>query len=127
MKENNHKNIIKVLEIFENSDESQYWISMQWFDAKDLAQVIQENSYPLAEDVAKDYFKQMIDGLKFLHTLAIVHRDIKLDNFLLIKSIEENRDLIKFIDFGFSKVVDIKDGLAVCGSHCGIELDENYE
>ena len=35
------------------------------------------NSGPLPEDVARLYFKQLMDGLEHLHSLSISHRDIK--------------------------------------------------
>jgi len=37
----------------------------------------------LDEDVAKVIFKQIIDGIGYIHSKRILHRDIKLDNILL--------------------------------------------
>ena len=51
----------------------------------------------LKEDEGKYIFKQVVDGIYYLHSKNIIHRDIKLENLLL----DENKTL-KIIDFGFS-------------------------
>ena len=38
---------------------------------------------PLAEDICRYYFVQMLQVLKYLHNEKIVHRDLKPENFLL--------------------------------------------
>ena len=47
--------------------------------------------------------KKCIDILKELHKLNIVHKDIKVDNFMV------NNDKVWLIDFGFSKFVGKED------------------
>jgi serine/threonine protein kinase len=54
----------------------------------------------LKEDIASFMFAQIIDGLEYIHTKNVLHRDIKLDNILLTS--EGN---IKICDFGVSKLV----------------------
>ena len=53
----------------------------------------------LKEDIAKYFFKQLIEGLAYIHhSKLIVHRDIKLDNILL-----DANGKLKIGDFGVSK------------------------
>jgi len=50
----------------------------------------------LDEIQTKSLFLQIIEGIFYLHSKNIFHRDIKLENIII-----ENKSLIKIIDFGF--------------------------
>ena len=60
----------------------------------------------IKEDIAKHLFRQIIEGLEYIHSIGILHRDIKLDNILLTS--EGN---VKVCDFGVSKLVKLGDQL----------------
>jgi len=47
--------------------------------------------------------QSLIEGLQYLHSIGIAHRDIKLENIML--SIDGQNVVPKFIDFGLSKVL----------------------
>ena len=65
----------------------------------------------LSEIMAKNIFRQLIETIKYLHSIGIVHRDIKPDNILL-----ELDNTIKLCDFGVSK--EVKEGQLLTDS-CG--------
>jgi serine/threonine protein kinase len=44
------------------------------------------------------YFKNLLEGLSFLHHNGVFHRDIKPENVLLTADLQ-----LKIADFGFSK------------------------
>ena len=95
---------------------------MEWFEAEDMFNTLFRMKKPFVESVAKDYFRQMVSGLQFLHSLNIVHRDIKCENLLVGHNSDPNkRVLIKYIDFGLAKVVTdgMVDEKAYCLSHLG--------
>jgi len=52
----------------------------------------------LNETLAKYLFKQIIEGIGYIHSKNILHRDIKLENILL-----DDKGHIKIADFGVGK------------------------
>jgi serine/threonine-protein kinase Chk1 len=54
------------------------------------------NQAPYSEPICRFYFKQLIDGVAYLHSRALYHRDIKSENMLL----DENYNL-RLGDYGF--------------------------
>jgi serine/threonine protein kinase len=68
----------------------------------------------LSEDVVRDLFKQAVSAVHYCHRKGIIHRDIKLDNFLL--DISGDTPIVKLCDFGVSKVIQEGD---VMFEQCG--------
>lgn len=52
----------------------------------------------LYESQVKTLFKQLLSAMDYLHSINIVHLDLKLENILFV-----NKEDIKLIDFGFSR------------------------
>merc|ERR1719203_1332496 len=53
------------------------------------------------EEDACEATHQMLLAINYLHSHNVVHRDLKLENFLYEK---KDSDFLKLIDFGFSKI-----------------------
>ena len=66
----------------------------------------------LSESVSKIIFKQLIEGIKYIHKKHFVHRDIKLDNILI-----DLTNTIKICDFGVSRHFEDKNEILF--DHCG--------
>src|SRR5690606_38855597 len=49
---------------------------------------------------------QVARGLHQAHELGIVHRDLKPENVFLVWDEEDQRDLVKVVDFGIAKFLD---------------------
>ena len=94
LKNSYHINIIKMLDIKEDS--TNYYFIMEYCQNGELFLHIVNNKR-LDEKQASFYFFQLINGLNYLHTNKIVHRDLKPENLLLTK-----RKVLKIIDFGLS-------------------------
>ena len=63
-------------------------------------QRIRDNFKPLDQKIIIKIFKQLLSGIKYLHSKSIIHRDIKPDNVLL----DENNN-VKISDFGLAAIV----------------------
>ena len=61
--------------------------------------IIGSEEQKLDEDIARIYFKQILNAVAHCHQHGIAHRDIKMENILL----DETKQNIKLIDFGFAK------------------------
>ncbi|KXJ89414.1 kinase-like domain-containing protein [Microdochium bolleyi] len=65
-------------------------------------------------------FKQLCQGVNYLHNHGIAHRDIKLDNLLITKDSK-----LKIVDFGVSEVFSgVHPGLREAGGQCGVNMGE---
>jgi serine/threonine protein kinase len=52
---------------------------------------------PLSEPLCVIYIKQVLQGLEYLHSQGVVHRDIKGANILITK-----QGIVKVADFGIA-------------------------
>ena len=97
MKKLNHPNITKILEMFE--DDEYILISMEYINGGNLFSFVKKRR-KLSEKTAKFLFKQIILGIKHIHSHKIVHRDIKLENILI-----DLNNNIKICDFGIGRIL----------------------
>ena len=69
---------------------------------------------------ASDWFRQLLDGLQFAHTLGIVHRDLKPENVMIVET--PGGDELKVMDFGLAKVLDAGTGATELVSAAGTAM-----
>ncbi|KAJ3288982.1 hypothetical protein HK104_007824 [Borealophlyctis nickersoniae] len=108
-----HPFIVKLIEVIET--EQYIGMIMEYASGGELFEHILAHRY-LKEREACRFFAQLIAGVNYLHSIHIVHRDLKLENLLL----DGNRNII-ITDFGFANRSS-RDGesmlLTSCGSPC---------
>lgn len=92
-----HPSVVKLYETFETK--RHMLLSMELCAGGDLLNYVRKRK-KLDETSAKIIFKQIIEGLGYIHRKRILHRDIKLDNILL-----DGKGNVKIADFGVSKLV----------------------
>ena len=101
-----------VVKIYETFETSKYLIIiMEYVSGGDLLSFVKKRN-KLTEKSARYIFRQLINGLEYIHSQNIIHRDIKLDNLLL--DIHNN---IKICDFGVGKFV--KNRKEILYDQCG--------
>lgn len=100
MKLLDHPNIIKIVEVFRQAN--MLYLVMECCEGGELFDDLYDQ--PAAkynEEDANKLLRKMVGALAYMHANGLVHRDLKLENFIFTdKSIEKQ---IKLIDFGFSR------------------------
>lgn len=93
-----HDNIVQYLG--SNSDAEHFNIFLEYVPGGSVAAML--NSYgSLQEPLIRNFVRQILAGLSYLHGRDIIHRDIKGANVLV-----DNKGNIKISDFGISKRVE---------------------
>lgn len=96
-----HPNIVRFHSVYEAH--SKLCLLMECCEGGELYACLQKRGVFPDTDAATAT-RQMLAAVGYLHSLKVVHRDLKLENFLLER--EDNGSRLKLIDFGFAKVWD---------------------
>ncbi len=94
-----HKNIVEIYETFEEGGEG--FIVMEFVDGSTLESLFRDHALRgtwIPAEEAVDLFRQLLEGLVFAHSSALIHRDIKPSNLLISKL-----GVLKVADFGIAK------------------------
>lgn len=94
-----HKNVINLVDVLFNEVKQKMYLIMDFCvgSLQCMLDSTPSKKFPLSQ--VHDYFLQLIDGLEYLHSMRIVHKDIKPGNLLL--TLESN---LKISDLGVAEV-----------------------
>eukprot|EP00760_Papus_ankaliazontas_P011369 PhM_4_TR14737/c0_g1_i1/m.2004 len=93
-----HPHVVSVREFIVEGHEA--YIVMEWMSSSvtDLLRKIGKTH--LHESIIRSYIRQALEGLDYLHSHSIVHRDVTPNNMLVCKD-----GTLKLSDFGISRIV----------------------
>jgi serine/threonine-protein kinase len=86
---------------FGQADDGRLFIAMELIKGKTLYQLIQDEG-AFSIERTRRIGLQICDALEAAHTLGIIHRDLKLENVIVLDH-QPGRDLLKVLDFGLAK------------------------
>ena len=93
-----HKNIIKMYCSYTYNN--CLYNVMDFAEGGELTQLI-NSSENISEKKIKDIFKQIQEGVKFIHGKNVIHRDLKPNNILFL---DKEKNHVVIIDFGISGI-----------------------
>ncbi|MBN2145374.1 MAG: protein kinase [Candidatus Aureabacteria bacterium] len=113
-----HPNIVNVFDFSETDDGKHYFV-MDFVEGKSLKQILNDSGViPL--DKFFELSMQICDGIQYAHNKGIIHRDLKTDNIFVVALSHQN--IVKILDFGLAKAIDIPDADQLSVSSTGITL-----
>lgn len=96
-----HRNVIELVEVLINEEKQKMYLVMEYCvgGLQDMLENSPGRTFPQWQ--AHGYFLQLIDGLEYLHSKGIIHKDIKPGNLLLTLD-----GILKISDFGVAEALD---------------------
>ncbi len=99
---NTHPNIVNVYEFFEENNTA--YIAMEFLDGLSYKQYLAAAGGRVPAQVAVSVVVSVLDALKEIHKVGIIHRDVSPDNIFMVP-VEpgSNNFKVKLIDFGAAR------------------------
>lgn len=96
-----HKNVVELLDVLCNEEKQKMYLIMEYCvgGLQELLDHAPQKKLPLFQ--AHRYFRQLINGLEYLHSCGVIHKDIKPGNLLLTLD-----HTLKISDFGVAEQLD---------------------
>ncbi|XP_077449505.1 serine/threonine-protein kinase TBK1 [Stigmatopora argus] len=107
LKKLNHKNIVKLFAVEEESNTRHKVLVMEYCSCGSLYTVLEEssNAYGLPEDEFLIVLHDVVAGMNHLREYGIVHRDIKPGNIMRVIG-DDGRSVYKLTDFGAARQLE---------------------
>jgi serine/threonine protein kinase len=117
-----HPSIIRLLGTLE--DESTTVLVLPWAEGGSVIDLFENNASALPEDLVRKMAHKILNGLNYLHEEEIWHRDIKLDNILIMGPTFTGDNCV-LADFGFAK--SLRHGQRVQNRHGTLQYSSPEE
>lgn len=91
-----HQNVAEIMDMLQQEDNGTFLLVMEYVPY-DFFNVVMSGLLDVHE--INCYFKQLCNGMYYVHSMGISHRDLKLDNCVV-----SEQGVLKIIDFGSSAI-----------------------
>ncbi|KAF4520351.1 hypothetical protein B566_EDAN009874 [Ephemera danica] len=97
-----HSNVIQLVEVLCNEEKQKMYMVMEYCvgSLQGMLDSTPNKRFPVWQ--AHGYFWHLVDGLEYLHSQGVIHKDIKPGNLLLTLG-----GTLKISDFGVAEVLDM--------------------
>lgn len=103
----NHPNIVRLYDLFDTEDK--LYFVLEYMEGGALYQVLARDETHFSEERASQIIKDILQGLVYLHSKGIVHRDVKPENILTTSTKWPFQS--KLADFGLSNFMGNSEAL----------------
>jgi len=102
LKQLKHPNVVQLVDVLYNDEKQKMYLVMEYCvgGLQEMVDYQPDKRMPLFQ--AHGYFRQLVDGLEYLHSCRVIHKDIKPGNLLL--SLDQT---LKISDFGVAEQLDL--------------------
>lgn len=106
-----HPSILELYNYFE--DNNYVYLVLEICMNGELNRYLKANCKVLTEDEAQHFMRQIVEGMLYLHSHGILHRDLTLANLLLTRNMN-----VKIADFGLATQLTVPDEkhFTMCGT-----------
>ncbi|KAL3670030.1 hypothetical protein V7S43_005400 [Phytophthora oleae] len=98
MKKLNHRNVVRLVEVIDDPNSQKMYLVQEYVQHSLMEEVTQARR--LAEPIARQYMRDLLTGLQYLHFHKVIHRDIKPENILV-----SSDGVAKIADFGTARMI----------------------
>ncbi|XP_030565758.1 serine/threonine-protein kinase STK11 [Drosophila novamexicana] len=102
LKQLKNQNVVQLVDVMYNEEKQKMYLVMEYCigGLQEMLDHAPEKKMPLYQ--AHRYFQQLVNGLEYLHSCRVIHKDIKPGNLLLTLD-----QTLKISDFGVAEQLDM--------------------
>lgn len=102
LKQLKHQNVVQLVDVLYNDEKQKMYLVMEYCigGLQEMLDYAPDKKMPLYQ--AHTYFLQLVNGLEYLHSCRVIHKDIKPGNLLLTLD-----QTLKISDFGVAEQLDL--------------------
>lgn len=102
LKKLHHKNLVHLVDVIFVDDKQKMYMFLEYCicELQEMLESAADKKFPIFQ--AHYYFTQLVEGLIYLHSRGIVHKDIKPGNLLL-----STDETLKITDLGVAEEIDL--------------------